>query len=634
MEGAKNALQATANDTAALREALLEPERDLLVDLSMGSMLLVRSVPFESLGANSKEFMDFYGVKYPMYTGAMAKGIASADLVIAGGTRGMLCSLGAGGLPIHVVTKALDKIQAALPNGPYAVNLIHSPFDEGLEKGNVDLFLARGVRIVEASAFMKLTINIVRYRVAGLERCPKSGRTVCQNKVIFKVSRTELAEMALRPPPAEFVEKLLQQGLVTAEQAELAKTISMCDDIAVEADSGGHTDNRPMPVLLPVIIAERDQIAKETGIRVRVGAGGGIGCPEAAAAAFAMGNDFVVTGTINQMCRQSGTCDTVRKQLSEATYSDITMAPAADMFDQGVNLQVLKKGTMFPARAKTLYELFVAYPSLEALPEKVREKLEKTVFRRPISEIWQETVRFHIEQLKDPEKIKRAEEDPKLKMSLCFRWYLGLSSFWANSGIADRALDYQVWCGPAIGSFNKFIKGTYLDPAVAMQYPDVYEANLHILHGAQLLRRCAQLKAHPSARSSIDASIFAPYRPKPLKGPAITVGQQIDQHKQTASVSSPAPPPASVAAPSSGVSAADATRVVIDVLAAKTGYEPDMIEMDMALETELGVDSIKRVEILSEVQKELNVEAQNVAALSRTQTVGEVVEAMIKELGC
>jgi len=73
--------------------------------------------------------------------------------------------------------------------------------------------------------------------------------------------------------------------------------------------------------------------------------------------------------------------------------------------------------------------------------------------------------------------------------------------------------------------------------------------------------------------------------------------------------------------------------VVLEVLAAKTGYETDMIEMDMNLESELGVDSIKRVEILSEVQKELNVEAQNVAALSRTQTVGEVVEAMIAELG-
>merc|ERR1719506_2563693 len=96
----------------------------------------------------------------------------------------------------------------------------------------------------------------------------------------------------------------------------------------------------------------------------------------------------------------------------------------------------------------------------------------------------------------------------------------------------------------------------------------------------------------------------------------------------------PAAAATTAAAPASGgVSAADATRVVLEVLATKTGYEVEMIEMDMALETELGVDSIKRVEILSEVQKELNVEAQDVAALSRTQTVGEVVEAMIKELG-
>merc|ERR1719395_390616 len=270
-------------------------------------------------------------------------------MVIAAGLKGMLASLGAGGLPLHRVTAALDKIQAALgvDKMPFAVNLIHAPADEGLESGGVELFLKRGVRIVEASAFMKLTPWIVRYRVAGLER-DASGRTVCRHKVIFKVSRTELATLAMHPPPADMVAKLLAKGLVTAEQAALAPGVTMCDDVAVEADSGGHTDNRHMPVLLPVILAQRDRIAKETGMRIRVGAGGGVGCPEAAAAAFAMGAYFIVTGTINQMCRQSGSCDIVRKQLSEATYSDITMAPAADMFEMGVDLQVLKKGTMFP----------------------------------------------------------------------------------------------------------------------------------------------------------------------------------------------------------------------------------------------------------------------------------------------
>merc|ERR1712195_308033 len=107
--------------------------------------------------------------------------------------------------------------------------------------------------------------------------------------------------------------------------------------------------------------------------------------------------------------------------------------------------------------------------------------------------------------------------------------------------------------------------------------------------------------------------------------------------------SSPAPvsQQAAPAAPSSngggsssggGADAAMATRVVMEVLAAKTGYDTEMIEDDMELETELGIDSIKRVEILSEVQSRLNVEAKNVDALSRTRTVGEVIAAMINEI--
>ena len=77
----------------------------------------------------------------------------------------------------------------------------------------------------------------------------------------------------------------------------------------------------------------------------------------------------------------------MRQQLSEAAYSDITMAPAADMFDAGVELQVLSKGTMMPSRAKKLYELFVAYPSLDAIPADVKAKLEQKTFKKPIAAV-------------------------------------------------------------------------------------------------------------------------------------------------------------------------------------------------------------------------------------------------------
>ena len=96
--------------------------------------------------------------------------------------------------------------------------------------------------------------------------------------------------------------------------------------------------------------------------------------------------------------------------------------------------------------------------------------------------------------------------------------------------------------------------------------------------------------------------------------------------------SAPAAAAAAAAASSgSGLSADRIVNEVLEVMSDKTGYEPDMIEPDFNLEEDLGVDSIKRVEILSEVQNRLGVEAQDVDALSRTQTVQDVIDALKAE---
>jgi len=514
---------------ASIKEALHSMDRCFFAHLSSVGKLCglsdtpaagaveVRACNFANLSNDAAAFMRVYGCRAPLYTGAMAKGIASADLVCAAGKAGILASLGAGGLPLgsptvtrpNTVESCLDQIQRELKQGePFAVNLIHSPFDDLLEKGCVEILLRRGVRVIEASAFMTLTKHVVRYRVAGLRRL-SDGTVECQNKIIFKVSRTELAEMALRPAPDHLLEKLLEEGLITPEQAQMSKEVPMCDDIAVESDSGGHTDNRPFHVIYPLIARLRDRVCRELGFtnerRVRVGVGGGIGCPESVLAAFSMGAAFVVTGTVNQMARQAGTVDQVRKVLSEATYSDVTMAPAADMFDQGVELQVLKKGTMFPSRAKKLFSLFQLYNSLEEIPPKEMKNVEKRIFRKSAAEVWQETRNFYINRLKDPEKVERAEKvDPKLKMSMTFRWYLSKSSGWANRGENDRKLDYQIWCGPAIGSFNDFIRGSYLDPKVAQQYPCVVQTNLQLLTGACYLRRLQSLTRCDALKTDLD----------------------------------------------------------------------------------------------------------------------------------
>ncbi len=435
-------------------------------------------------------FRQMYGVRMAYATGAMANAIASVDLVVAMGRAGLLSSFGAAGVLGARLETAIQQVQAALPNAPYAFNLIHSPSEAAMERRAVELFLQYGVKTVEASAFIDLTSNVVYYRAAGLS-ADANGNVVIGNRIIAKVSRREVAQRFMEPSPERLLRPLVEEGLITEAQAQLAKRVPVADDVTVEADSGGHTDNRPLVVILPSILSLRDELqAKhQFAAPVRVGAAGGIGTPSSALAAFMMGAAYVVTGSVNQACYESGASPHTKKLLGEADMADVMMAPAADMFEMGVKVQLLKRGTMFPMRAQRLYELYREYDSIDAIPKDEREKLEKQVFKRPMEDIWRDTVSYFMER--DAEQIHRAEDNPKRKMALIFRWYLGLSSRWSNSGEKGRELDYQIWCGPSMGAFNAWVKGTYLQDPARRSAPDVAQ---QIMNGAAYLYRIQQLK--------------------------------------------------------------------------------------------------------------------------------------------
>ncbi|MFI5780095.1 PfaD family polyunsaturated fatty acid/polyketide biosynthesis protein [Nocardia sp. NPDC051570] len=424
--------------------------------------ILTVAAPLPPNRLGSSDFRTAHRVGYAYMSGAMAGGIASADLVIAMARAGCLGSFGAAGLSVDRVDAALTRFAAEIPGLPYCVNLIHSPQEPAMETALVELLLRRGVDCVEASAFMDLTPALVRYRVAGLTRGP-DGRTRIGNRVIAKVSRAEVAARFLHPAPEPILAQLLSSGVISSEQAELAATVPMADDITVEADSGGHTDRRPLSVILPAIAAQRDAVQAQRRYpgRVRVGAAGGLGTPAAVAAAFALGAEYVVTGSVNQSCAESGTSDAARKLLRAAQVSDCEMAPASDMFELGVDVQVLKRGTMFAMRAKHLYSLYRGYDGIDALPDAERTKLEQQILRRPVEDVWADVVAHF--QARDPAQVERATGDAKRAMALIFRWYLGLASRWASSGEADRVADYQIWCGPSMGAFNEWAAGTYLE---------------------------------------------------------------------------------------------------------------------------------------------------------------------------
>ncbi len=440
-----------------------------------------------------RAFLEAHRVRFPYVSGAMANGIATSDLVIAMARAGMMGFFGAAGLTPPRISEGLDRIEAALGGTglPWGSNLIHAPNEPAVEKATVELYLKRKVRRVSAAAYMGLNPMVVRYAYSGVRQLP-DGRIHRDNYLFAKISRPEVARRFLAPAPADLLDGLVAAGELTAEEARLARQLPVAEDITVESDSGGHTDNRPLGSLFPTIVSVRDEMVRTHGYTrpIRIGAAGGMGSPSAVAAAFQMGAAYVLTGSVNQSAIESGLSPYGKQLLTKVGLADVVMAPAADMFELGVKVQVLQRGTMFGVRAQKLYETYTAYASMDAIPADERAKLEKQVFQAPMSEIWSRCESFFAER--DPHELERANKDPKHKMALVFRWYLGLSSKWAIAGEDGRQLDYQIWCGPAMGAFNDWVKGSFLEPAESRTAVQIAR---NLLEGAAVVTRAQQLRS-------------------------------------------------------------------------------------------------------------------------------------------
>lgn len=474
-----------------------------------GALPLMATLPAlfpEWLG--DRGFCEVHGVRFPYIAGEMANGIASGAMVVAMARARMLGFFGAGGLLPERIEREVQAIAQQVGELPWGANLIHAPHEPDIEEATADIFLRHRVRHVCASAYMDLTPAVVRYALSGLS-VDASGRIRRVNHLFAKVSRPEVARRFLMPAPAALVQALRAQGKITAQEAELAARVPLAEDITVEADSGGHTDNRPLVALFPRIQQLAAELAAEQGYRspIRVGAAGGLGTPGSLAAAFSLGAAYVLTGSVNQASVEAALAPGAKELLAQADVADVIMAPAADMFELGVKLQVLRRGTMFAVRAQKLYDLYSAHERLEDIPANERAGLERSVFRAPLDEIWQQTRRFFEER--DPREVARADQDAKHRMALVCRWYLGKSSRWAIDGDTSRQPDYQIWCGPAMGAFNAWVKGSFLEP---LAHRTVEQIARNLLEGAAVVTRAQQLRSYgvPVPPEAFD------FRPRPL----------------------------------------------------------------------------------------------------------------------
>ncbi len=182
---------------------------------------------------------------------------------------------------------------------------------------------------------------------------------------------------------------------------------------------------------------------------------------------------------------------------------------------------------------------------------------------------------------------------------------------------------------PVAGSVAEALRITQENMA-ALQHLQQQTAQLHqqFLEGQNASQQHYHTLLQQQQRF-LDMSMGVPVAPAPPVAPAVSSAQPLMSLPAPAApsvyaapslermVPAPAESPAAVVVPAEApepVTAAvapaaapdlDVAKILLDIVSDKTGYPAEVLELRMELDSDLGIDSIKRVEILSALQDEL-----------------------------
>ena len=93
-------------------------------------------------------------------------------------------------------------------------------------------------------------------------------------------------------------------------------------------------------------------------------------------------------------------------------------------------------------------------------------------------------------------------------------------------------------------------------------------------------------------------------------------------------------PASSISSAPANVISANVSELVIELVAEKTGYPAEMLNLDMELEADLGIDSIKQVEILSGLREKMpDLDELDPSQLTDLRTLGQIVAFANTEIG-
>ncbi len=150
--------------------------------------------------------------------------------------------------------------------------------------------------------------------------------------------------------------------------------------------------------------------------------------------------------------------------------------------------------------------------------------------------------------------------------------------------------------------------------------------------------------------------VAAAERPEPVQAAATAVTPAPAAAVPTAPVVPVAPTPAAPAAPAapaepavataasvaparvesgpaSGPSSGAVAEAVVSIVAELTGYPPDLLDLDLDLEADLGVDTVKQAEVFAAVRQQFGVERDDTLSLRDFPTLTHVIGWVVERTG-
>jgi len=390
----------------------------------------------------------------PVVCGSMFRGISGPEFVAAAAHEGIVATLGTDGLPLDRVEELVVRTVQLLGSRPWAMAVSPSWHDRQREAALIDMAVRHGVSRLEASGYVSVSPALIAYRLSGAQVV--GGTPVLPHRVMCKTSRPEVAASFCTPAPADMVQNLLDEGRINPAEADIATSVATATELCAESQGGWLTDHTSAAAVLPTFRRLRDRVLSQ-GVAhpIRVGLAGGMGSPEAVAAALVMGAEFVVTGSINQCTPEAATSEHVKQMLAACDIQDTTTAPTADGFELGTQMQVMRRGVLVPARAQRLREVYERYRSWDEVDDRTREQIERRVLGESFAQARRRAEAAGV--------ISPTEADPRVVLAGVVRHYLGRCAERAIAGDPDDQVDFLVPTGPAMGALNWWVRGTDLE---------------------------------------------------------------------------------------------------------------------------------------------------------------------------